>query len=528
MEKFETEHIPKSKDSIENNEEKESSEFLSDQVYRYRDKEIVESAIHELVNDFKKDNHENLIIFNKEFKKSYIEFKLKLTILIKKINKFLHSPHQDEYLEQIKKSYSEIFPSGGYDFSWYEDYKKEYDETRDFIYDVEYPDLIEQITGESLIHNVDLDFYGTAIVFRVYEKRDYYKFSKNKKVKITAGFYRENFKFKNQKGENREIPIIVLNADIDDDDFLNSFDKEFGVNFNDYLEECYKNETGEDPFNYDVDDFTDDFKEWEQENDNNVTFHRFIEETITEDSYPSYDKFVVEEAYNDYLFLKEGTDLHEKQHHKYRKSILEVEDIAFSLDSKEEVSIYLKRVLEDFIISLGDELIAYMKDSSRDIKKLESDLRIKTTSVYDKKHKYSIEELNYKHTLDVDESDFKKDFNNYSKISLTNKLYFYPSDYKKDILKQIKDKVGEEKYLEWEIEDLYKEKVNDKFREFKKRIQKIATQFVRELSKKGMNVDSVIDLLEVEPVENWVILYRWFKNDSELFNSNVLTDKSNI
>lgn len=494
MEKIESQTFDDSAPEKENNKEI----FLLDEIETYRESENISKIIKDIHNKWLQENPNKMGVFDSKFQLEYVKFKIKLVDLIKINRNFFEDPKR-ENIDEIRNKYDSVDSSIIFPSEEYEKYIDTKEKVENILYNLDHQDIFKQFSGgNSSIGELDFDIYGNCLVLKCYEDEDYFLLWDSEKVEKTGGFY-ENKKTIKYEGQEIDVPFIAVRSKISDKIYDEITDLNGQYIQDDYMKEFYEMETG---LNSEDEEgnLTDEYNEWGFYNSGRV-FDNYVIKIIEDDISDSEDlDYETEKAIENYLFRVGEISDHEKQHHNYSNALIEYKDLKIKIDTEHQLEEYFKNILDSYFIRLGDELIAYMKDAVNHSKHFNSGYKNAFGGYYE---------------LEDNEQEEKDEIeNDILKIELSEALYFYPKDYKEEILKDIKEKIGDNKFKEWNVVDKYNNEVLLKFLHKKKKLENTTTKIIRSWSSE--RVLKIIDLLEVEPVKNWLMIYRWIKNNSSV------------
>jgi hypothetical protein len=482
---------------------------IVDQIGRYRKHEEIGVAIQKIYNKWKETRPGKLPYFDKEFQKEYILFKKQLLSFVKEMRVFIEHPTAQS-LDNMKKLLTDngILPT--VDLNEYQKYIEEFETIRK-IYNQEIEDIFKQLTGINKPDgSLDCYPYGNCLLFICYKDKDYFhlwdpKNPNDKKAGDTGGFFLREMKI-DFNGKKQTIPIIAIRAEIDESLDIAITEKYNAYFWGEYLPDSYKDDTGKD-YEDEEGEETEEFSNWREENESKLWDNLIIETLTEKDPYSEGFDFDDEIEILAYRFGIELIKDHEKQHFLYSTTIIEEQEIEKELLDEEDLAEYFETILDTFTIRLGDELIAYMKNAADRSDRFIEDVGWNNLS-------YG----NYIEDEDESEGEGEKDLikvhDNMLTLKLSESLYFYPRDYQKEVFNKIKKAIGEDSFKKWGVKEKYKKQVLVKFLKTKKYLEKYASKILKKYT--GTERKKMIDFLEVEPVTNWPMVYRWANKSYEI------------
>lgn len=488
---------------------KESAKAISFEVSEHAFRDEIQMKIEELTSGI--GSAEGwLVSFNAEFKQRYVEYKVALARLVKQAEVFLSNPSEEgiEQVMEIVTKESSISARENDIRSMLDDHLEKFKKLTEYTDKCSSESIFKDLTGKKANGVIEKSVSGSALVLYVYEEEDYAVIFDKKKdwATLSAGIYNSRYPIR-IFGKKTEIPLIVISAKMDDE-LEGDVKEHFAESWEEELRSEWESRTGKS-----IDDEnSEQYERWRSNLPKDLNFSKFILSQMESESLyvPGDDLDYRVGFWED---RNKRTLLHEKQHHHYSSLIIEHEDKDFKLESPESVRDFFGVVLSNCLRGLGDEIIAterseieYWSDWVRDNSRVELNAALDDIDGKDSNDRLVPYEVSEQEVREI-----KKDI----RITLPYKLYFFPNDYKKKIFKELQKKIGEQRFKEWDIENMWKNVVVEPFKMKKRQLIQIGEYFLRQSLRSDFS-EKIIDLLQVEPVESWTRLYRWAKNDPKL------------
>lgn len=492
-------------ESQDGSEAHEEGEFLTNQIEGYRKESLIRFYVASIHEKWSKEHPDKQALFDKEFQHEYIAFRMRLAGFVRANRKFLEDPSLDN-LEAIKASAAFIDPTLVLPTYEYEKYMQETEQIKVILSGDSNDGIFKQLTGRDSPSGIyNLENHGNCLVITCYDDEDYFALWDSKKVKKTGGFFMHQKKI-NYNGSEVDVPLIAVRGE-SKPELQDAFHEHYADEFREYMEEWYQEENNEEARDEETGEEASGYPEWEEKN-RKIGWDRFLLDKLERGEFHSEGLSDEDEgAALAHLFNLNLITDHEKQHHTYERTVIEHYELETRIETERDLDEYFEELLNNFLIRVGDELIAYMREAED---KAYNFADFISMDGFDK-DTYDKEEWS---KLRLDRKEDIKNMNKILKIRLSNALYFYPRDHRSETLKELEDKLGRDKFKQWKVAERYDDQVIKKFVKYKKRLEAIASDLMRHTVLKGR--ERIIDLLEVESVAHWPMIHRWLRTNDSL------------
>lgn len=427
--------------------------LLDDEV-----KDAVNSIVADVIAEMEKPIEPEYVQFRKEFQKRYVECKLRYAMLYQDLKALA------EFTPDFEKEDVDNIDLTGFSeaekqkiMKLIHRYMKKRQEVQEFMDVYNTPEaLFRALTGKKAQGNIIVQRIGGSILLLL-EDIDFEVFIPGS----WSGLFQKKLIYNVKKRKDQRVPILCVRQAIE---------RLTREQAEDVLEEAYHEEmTG---YWTELGEKRPDYDEWLREREQTTeTYEEWRANFVLYDK-PTGDvdyKAVNREKIDPET--EEPMREHEFQHFIHSLTWVRDQTERLILATEQETRAYIREIFESYNTRLADETIAYAVNHeliplTRRVNKQTGEKRISS-------------------------------------------LYFYPRFEKRRELGRIRRAIGEQRYSEWQVEEIwnsYAEKGWKKLLTFRE-----IGDFILKSKNSGLRY-----LFEVEPVESWERLYRWLRRDPSL------------